>query len=43
MNTLLNTYEYEEDIDFEPEWERIPVTLEVVKVSNFVPEFELEE
>lgn len=35
--------EYEEDIDFEPEWERIPVTLEVVKVSNFVPEFELED
>lgn len=40
-NAYLN--EYEKDIDFEPEWERIPVTLEVVKVSNFVPEFELED
>lgn len=40
-NAYLN--EYDEDIDFEPRWERIPVTLEVVKVSNFVPEFELED
>lgn len=38
--------EYEEikdeitDIDFEPEWKRIPVTLEVVKVSKFEPNFE---
>lgn len=32
-----------DEIDFEPRWERIPVTLEVVKVSKFIPEIELEE
>lgn len=43
-NKLLEKSEQDlEEIDFEPEWERIPVTLEVVKVSNFVPKFELEE
>lgn len=43
-NKLLEKTEQDlDEIDFEPEWERIPVTLEVVKVSNFIPEFELEE
>lgn len=43
-NKLLEKSEQDlEEIDFEPEWERIPVTLEVVKVSKFVPEIELEE
>lgn len=43
-NKLLEKSEQDlDEIAFEPEWERIPVTLEVVKVSNFIPEFELEE
>lgn len=32
-----------DDIDFEPIHEAIPVILEVVKVSKFVPEIELDE
>lgn len=43
-NKLLEKSEQDlDEIDFEPEWERIPVTIEVVKVSKFVPEIELEE
>lgn len=32
-----------DDIDFEPIHEAIPVILEVVKVSKFVPKIELDE
>lgn len=43
-NKLLEKSEQDlDEIDFEPEWKRISVTLEVVKVSKFVPEIELEE
>ena len=43
-NKLLEKFEQDlDEIDFEPEWEKTPVTLEVVKVSKFVPEIELEE
>lgn len=32
-----------DDIDFEPVHERIPVTLEIVSVSKYVPKIELDE
>lgn len=32
-----------DDIDFEPVHEKIPVTLEIVSVSKFVPKIELDE
>lgn len=32
-----------DDIDFDPVHERIPVTLEIVSVSKFVPKIELDE
>lgn len=31
------------DIDFEPRWKSIPVTLEIVKVSKFEPSIALED
>lgn len=32
-----------DDIDFEPVHERIPVTLEIVSVSKYVPKIELDD
>lgn len=34
--------DFHDEIDFEPEWKRIPVTLEVVKVSKFEPDIDLD-
>lgn len=44
INELIKPLDEElDDIDFEPVHERIPVTLEIVSVSKYVPKIELDE